>query len=395
MSDNAKAEEFVSSIQQSLTDKTFVKLSLGNYKGSEENLKNIYAKRILIKNEEKLSFTFRYKTRDIVKNYTIQEGLSKVHDFLNREFYVATLFTTAFDLSFENLYDKKIILRKNAPTNLTIPSPDHDKNKNRLISANDKPYLTELKITDENGKVLASSQDKYKQINHYIEILSTLIKEIPATETLKVVDMGSGKGYLTFALYDYLTNVLKINSRVTGVEFRPELVELCNKIAKNTGFNHLGFEQGTIEEFDSSGTNILIALHACDTATDDAIYKGITAKADLIVVAPCCHKQIRRQLEAHKTSNELDFLTKYGIFLERQAEMVTDGIRALILEYFGYKTKVFEFISDAHTPKNVMIVGIKTQKPQAKDERILQKIKDAKLYFGIEYHHLEKMMGIL
>lgn len=395
MSDNAKAEEFVSSIQQSLTNKTFVKLSLGNYKGSEENLKNIYTKRILIKNEEKLSFTYRYKTRDIVKNYSVQEGLSKVHDFLNREFYVATLFTTAYDLSFENLYDKKFIIRKNAPANLTIPSADHDKNKNRLISANEKPYLTELKITDENGKVLASSQDKYKQINHYIEILSTLIKEIPVTETLKVVDMGSGKGYLTFALYDYLTNVLKINSRVTGVEFRPELVELCNKIAKNTGFEHLDFEQGTIEKYESPGTNILIALHACDTATDDAIFKGITAKADLIVVAPCCHKQIRRQLEAHKTSNELGFLTKYGIFLERQAEMVTDGIRALILEYFGYKTKVFEFISDAHTPKNVMIVGIKTQKPQAEDVRILQKIKDAKSYFGIEYHHLEKMMGIL
>ena len=182
-----------------------------------------------------------------------------------------------------------------------------------------------------------------------------------------------------------------MNSQVTGVEFRPELVELCNKIAKNTRLEHLQFEQGTIEKYDSLGTDILIALHACDTATDDAIYKGIKSNAGLIVVAPCCHKQIRRQLEAGKTSNELDFLTKYGIFLERQAEMVTDGIRALILEYFGYKTKVFEFISDAHTPKNVMIVGIKKQNSTLKDEQILQKIKDTKLYFGIEYHHLEKM----
>jgi len=390
-----KTGEFLISLQTSLNDNTFVKFSLGNYKGKEENLKNIYLKRILIKNEEKLSFTFRYKTRDIVKNYTVAEGISKVHDFLNSEFYVATLFTTTFDLSFENLFDKKYVLRKNAPTIKEVPPADHDRNKNRLISSNDKKYLTELKITDENGKVLANSQDKYKQINHYIEILSSLIKEIPTRETVRVVDMGSGKGYLTFALYDYLTNVLKINSKVTGVEFRPELVELCNKIAQDTGFRNLGFEQGTIEKFVSSGTNILIALHACDTATDDAIFKGITSKADLIVVAPCCHKQIRRQMEAVKTSNELDFLTKYGIFLERQAEMVTDGIRSLILEYFGYKTKVFEFISDAHTPKNVMIVGIKVQESKAGDERILQKIKDSKAYFGIGYHHLEKMMGIL
>lgn len=395
MNQNEKTDEFLLSMQTSLNDNTFVKLSLGNYKGKEENLKNIYVKRIVIKGEEKLSFTYRYKTRDIVKNYSPEEGIRKIQDFLNQEFYVATLFTTTFDLGFENLHNKKFLLRKNAPTILTVPSADHDRSKNRLISTNEKPYLTELKITDENGKVLVNSQDKYKQINHYIEILSTLLKEIPAKETIKVVDMGSGKGYLTFALYDYLTNVLKLKSEVTGVEFRQELVDLCNKIAKNTGFNSLSFEQGTIENYDSADTNILIALHACDTATDDAIYKGITSEADLIVVAPCCHKQIRRQIEAGKVTNELDFLTKYGIFLERQAEMVTDGIRALILEYFGYKTKVFQFISDAHTPKNVMIVGIKNQNIHPKDEQILQKIKDTKAYFGIKYHHLEKMTGIL
>ena len=395
MNISEKITHFTESVETSLLDQTFVKLSLGNYKGSEENLKNIYVKRILIKNEEKLSFTYRYKTRDIVKNYSINEGISKIKDAMSNGFRVATLLTTGFDLSFENLHDKKFILRKNPPSILAVPSAEHDRKKNRLISSSEKPYLIELKITDETGKVLANGQDKYKQINHYIEILSTLIKEIPAKEALKVADMGSGKGYLTFALYDYLANVLKINSQVTGVEFRPDLVELCNKIAKNTGFDRLSFQQGTIEQFDSRGIDVLIALHACDTATDDAIYSGITAGAELIVVAPCCHKQIRRQVEAHKTTNELDFLTKYGIFLERQCEMVTDGIRALILEYFGYKTKVFEFIPDAHTPKNVMVVGIKNHNTKPDKELILQKIKSAKTYFGIEYHHLEKMMGTL
>jgi SAM-dependent methyltransferase len=391
---NEKITGFIEACENSISDLTFVKLSLGNYKGSEENLKNIYVKRILIKGEEKLSFTYRYKTRDIVKNYSIPEGVGKVSDFLMQDFHVSTLYTTAFDLAYENLHNKKFILKRNNPTNILVPLPDHDRTKKRLISTSEKPYLTELKITDENGKVLVNAQDKYKQINHYIEILSSLLKEIPSSETVTVVDMGSGKGYLTFALYDYLTNVLKIDNEVIGVEFRQELVDLCNKIAANTGFAKLGFQQGTIENFDSAGTNVLIALHACDTATDDAISKGISANADLIVVAPCCHKQIRRQLEAHETSNDLDFLTKYGIFLERQAEMVTDGIRALILEYFGYKTKVFEFISDAHTPKNVMIVGIRNPKSTMKDKHILQKIKDAKAYFGIEYHHLEKIMGI-
>ena len=390
-----KTGEFIDALQQSLSENTFVKISLGNYKGREENLKNVYIKRVLIKNEEKLCYTYRYKTRDIVKNHSVAEGIEHIRQFLDREFYVATLFTITHDLVFENLHDKKVILRKNTPAHQQLPAADHDRNKKRLISSSGKPYLAQLKITDENGKVLVNAQDKYKQINHYIDILSSLIKEIPGRETLKVVDMGSGKGYLTFALYDYLVNVLKVNAQVTGVEFRPDLVNLCNTIALDTGFTQLGFEQGTIENFDSAGTNILIALHACDTATNDAISKGISAGADLIVVAPCCHKQIRRQLEASKTGNDLGFLTKYGIFLERQAEMVTDGIRAMILEYFGYKTKVFEFISDAHTPKNVMIVGLKDPKWTGHNEAVLEKIKNAKAYFGIEYHHLEKNTGIL
>jgi hypothetical protein len=195
-------------------------------------------------------------------------------------------------------------------------------------------------------------------------------------------------------LYDYLTNVLQLNSSVVGVEFRPDMVELCNNIAQKTGFGDLQFVEGTIEDYDSKDTNILIALHACDTATDDAIYKGITAQADLIVVAPCCHKQIRREMEKDKASNELDFLTKYGIFLERQAEMVTDGVRAMILEYFGYKTKVFQFISDAHTPKNVLVVGIKGKTNPKKQAEILEKLKVTKEYFGIEYHHLERLAGL-
>ncbi len=394
MSASEKIPQFISSIKQSLEDDTFVSLSLGKYKGAEENLQKVIIKKALIKKEVKMSFTYRYKTRDIVKNYSQNEGVAIVQTLLNEGFKVATLFTTAFDLVFENINDKKTTIRKNPPIKTEAPAVEHDKNKHRLIAAKGKTYLTELGITDKDGNVFKSTQDKYRQINHYIEILSSLIKDVPAEHLKKVTDMGSGKGYLTFALYDYLTNVLHLQPEVIGVEFRPDLVSLCNKIAHDSKFDKLHFAEGTIEQYDSSDTNILIALHACDTATDDAIYKGITAGADLIVVAPCCHKQIRREIEQHQVHNDVDFLTKHGIFLERQAEMVTDGIRAMILEYFGYKTKVFEFISDAHTPKNVMITGIKNKQQLPKNEALLQKIKNAKTYFGIGYHHLEKMMGI-
>jgi SAM-dependent methyltransferase len=385
---------FIKTITQALSDNSFVSITLGNYKGAEPALKNIYIKKILIKKEEKLSFTYRYQTRDIVKNFSTREASENITKGLDEGFKFATVFTTQFDCVLEQTKTGTYSLKRVAATKKETPSLQHDKEKKRLIDTNNKPYLHELKITDAAGNVFKARQDKYRQINHYIEILSSLIKELPEKKSLNVVDMGSGKGYLTFALYDYLTNVLDVNTKVTGVEFRADMVKLCNDIAANSKFTKLHFEEGTIDSYDSTDTNILIALHACDTATDDAIQKGITGNADLIVVAPCCHKQIRREIEKHKTHNEVEFITKHGIFLERQAEMVTDSIRAMVLEYFGYKTKVFEFITDAHTPKNIMIVGTKNNALPYKSPAILDKIKAAKRYFGVEIHHLEKVMGI-
>ncbi|MEZ4884796.1 MAG: SAM-dependent methyltransferase [Chitinophagales bacterium] len=386
-------QKIKSLLQESLNNNTFVKLSLGNYKGSDAELKNIRVKRTLIKRKDKLSFTYRFKTRDVVKNYDFEGGIQLMEEQVKMDgFRHLLLCTTDFDLQL--MVDKKgkWRLQKQKPTTTTLPSLAHDRPKNRKIEASNQPYLQALRITDASGKVYKAAQNKYRQINHYIEILSSLLKELPQSEQINVVDMGAGKGYLTFALYDYLNNVLKKKAKVTGVEFRKDLVDLCNDIAKKSGFDQLQFEEGTIENYENPSIDVLIALHACDTATDDAIAKGIRGDADLIVVAPCCHKQIRREMEQYKVKNELDFLTQYGIFLERQAEMVTDGIRALILEYFGYSTKVFEFISDAHTPKNVLVVGVKKPHSNVDKEAILKKIEKTKAFFGIGVHHLEKQV---
>ncbi|MBC6111639.1 class I SAM-dependent methyltransferase [Pedobacter fastidiosus] len=397
---SAQTEQFISALEASLALQNFVKISLGNYKGAEEALKQILVRRVLIKREDKLAFTFRYKTRDLVKNFDLSEGVNLISEYLNTGFKIGTLFTTEKDLIFEELNNGKIVIREINASIKEAPSASHDKEKSRLITADSKSYLTELKITDADGKVFKNAQDKFRQINHYIEILSSLVKELPDGTIKKVADMGSGKGYLTFALYDYLHSVLKLDTEVVGVEYRQDMVDLCNAVADKSSFGKLNFVQGTIEDYDAKDVNLLIALHACDTATDDAIFKGIKANAELIVVAPCCHKQIRREIEQNKVKNDVSFLTKYGIFLERQAEMVTDGIRALILEYFGYKTKVFEFISDAHTPKNVLVVGVKKAGSlKAKDQseeraKILQKIKETKAYFGIGYHHLERLLNL-
>ena len=395
MTNTETLNKFSQTLETSILEKNLVKLSLGNYQGNDRELKNIYIKLVKIKRVDMLSFNYKYKTRDIFKNYKIEDGIKLLINLLSNDFKIGTLFTVDQEIIIEHDKKNTIKLRERFFNTKLEPNLSHDKEKKRLIKPSNNSYLHALKITDADGNVFKNAQDKYKQINQYVEILSSLIKELPEGTIKNVVDMGSGKGYLTFALYDYLHQQLNLKAKVTGVEFRADLVTLCNGIAKQSSFEQLHFVEGTIEDYKVKEINLLIALHACDTATDDAIFKGINTGAELIVVAPCCHKQIRREIEKHKVKNDVSFLTKYGIFLERQAEMVTDGIRALILEYYGYKTKVFEFISDAHTPKNVLVVGIKSKDKGTKNkEEIIQKIKETKAYFGIDYHHLERLLGL-
>lgn len=387
---------FLTCIKESIANESFIKLSLGNYQGNIEQLKNIYVKVVIIKRELKLSFTYRYKTRDITKNFEVDAALDQIEQLLDHKgFRICTLFSTTENRVCE-LNAKQVWTVKSEKSTAAKPTNlSHDKQKERKVGDSNKTYLKELRLTDDQGRVYKNAQDKWKQINHYIELLSTELDALPTKELLRVVDMGAGKGYLTFALYDYLNNELKRKAQVEGVEYRKDLVDLCNTIAQKSHFDELNFVQGTIEDYNPKyNLDILIALHACDTATDDAILKGIQHNANLIVVAPCCHKQVRRQLEQVKAKNDLSFMTKHGIFLERHAEMLTDSIRSLILEYFGYQTKVIQFISDAHTPKNVMILAVKKNRDKVKQAEISAKLKSTKSFFGIEYHYLEKICGL-
>jgi len=219
-------------------------------------------------------------------------------------------------------------------------------------------------------------------------LVAPFFDKLDKTKSINIIDMGSGKGYLTFALYDYLVNNQKINISLRGIEQRENLVALCNALAEKSKFNNLKFESGQIKTVKIQEIDVLIALHACDTATDDAIFRGIQNEASIIIVAPCCQKQLRNQI---KPTNALKSILKYGILKERQSELLTDGLRAMILEAYGYKTNVFEFIQTEHTPKNIMIVGVKKQTNDTNKEKILDQIKQIKSLYNIEYHYLERL----
>lgn len=387
-----RIEELLSALKVAFGNGSLIRLRCGGYHGAEPELKSVEVKKITVKGGDRFSFTYRYKTRDIIKNFIQPEALALLRAALRDEFRSAQLATTEFDLNYERNGDKQRLKRTDV-SGRAAPSTEHDRAKNRPLAKSDKPYLHALGITGKDGVVRNDAQDKFRQINKMVEIFAPLIQAIKS-ERPRIVDMGAGKGYLDFALYDYLANVAHQPAEIIGVEMRPALVAEGNATAVASGFQGLSFVPGTILDYDASGADAVIALHACDTATDDAIFRGISAGASLIAVAPCCHKQIRRQMEAGSPEDKLVILLRHGIFMERQAEMVTDALRALLLELNGYRTKVFEFVSDAHTPKNNLIVGEKDGRVGRDRDAILKQVAETKAMFGVEKHYLEGLLGL-
>ena len=384
--------KFIALLKLSLTEQNFVRMAMMNKRNKTNELNTVSVKRIEVKDGVKLSFVYRYPTKDITKNYSYDESIAIIEQHLSTDFLQADLFTLKADYYLSIHKNNAAVIRQKACSISQVPQPRHDKEKQRLISSVGNIYLRELGITSSEGEIKKTMQDKYRQINKYIEIIDGILKNTSMEANFNVVDMGAGKGYLTFALYDYLYNVLQKTPRIIGVELRKELVADCNRIAQLSSFENLSFISGNIKETLLPKTDMLIALHACDTATDDAIFRGIHADAKIIICAPCCHKQLRKQMNP---TNDLSSISQFGILKERQAELLTDGIRALLMEAYGYKTKVFEFIATEHTPKNVLIVGIKQKTKNIPIAEILQKIENIKKIHGIEFHYLENLLVTL
>ncbi len=379
-----KIKAFTAIIEESLTDQSFIKITLSkpSLKG---DLKNIYGRIISLKDTPHFHFTFRYRTRDEVKNFDLESGLQNILLWLKEDFYNADLFTLNKDYAFKKSKKGKISILKSTPSISKKPSSEHNHQKKEWINVKDNCYLQKLGVLTSKGEVAKSSRRKFRQINKYIEIIDSLIKQHPIPKIPRIVDIGSGKGYLTFALYDYLLNTAELLPVMTGIELRPELVELCTQTAHLCHFSGLNFAARNIADFKLEQVDMLIALHACDITTDIAIAKGIQTNASIIIVAPCCQKQIRAEMEDAKNLNPL---IRHGIHKEKIAVIITDTIRSLLLEAHGYQTKVFEFISHEHTSKNVMITALKGNK--RKDA--LKEIKNIKAQFGIKQHYLETLL---
>jgi SAM-dependent methyltransferase len=389
-------EQLVTAIRDSIDDQTFQKLTLGKFqtgppspaerRGDElTNVQHVYVRIVDLKTGPHLSFLYRYPNQDITKNSPIPEGIEIITSWLGSACRSATLFTSKArqQLLFSRRGKPRLFSQDSVP----LPATDraHDREKVRLLK--DERTLELLGVIDSQGRPRTQMGNKYRQVHHFIEALAPILKGTNPGETLHIVDMGCGKGYLTFALHQFLREN-GLDPVTVGVEKRGALVGSANAIAGQLGDNNIRFIQGEISDIDVKPIDTLIALHACDTATDDAIYRGIQEECRWIAVSPCCQHELRPQLTAPAG---LEPLFRHGIQVDRMTETVTDTLRCLYLEAWGYQTRLQEFVGTEHTAKNLLIVASRTRKPGPRED-LVERALEFQHRFGIQQQRLGTLL---
>ncbi len=374
-----------------LVGQPFIKLVLSKPRAPAGDLVRITVRPVTLKGEAQLSFVYTHATRDITKNLASAAALTTLRALLTDHLANAHLFTDREEVQLLTSKKGRQTLLRNKASNPTDTRAAHDREKQRYIDLN-QPFLTALGVTNERHQLVPAMARKWKQINKFVEVLDRALSATPLKQaaSIDVVDFGSGKGYLTFATHDHLSHTLGLPVRVAGVELREDMVALCNDAVRGLALDGLRFEQGDVRTVVPPKLDIVIALHACDTATDHAIHTGLRAGASIIMCSPCCHKELRPQL---LSPHPLRPILKHGVHLGQQAEMLTDGLRAMLLEVCGYETQVFEFVSLEHTNKNKMILAVKRDKPSADTEALWQQIADIKGFYGIQSQCLETLLA--
>ena len=314
------------------------------------------------------------------ENIKIDEINEKVYEIIDGKYKQMTAWSSSetFDLKISK--KGKIFLGKKKNDNSKIITKGHNKEKNYILKEGMiiEP-LIDLGVFTKEGKVVNSKYDKYKQINRFIEIIDDEIKKNDYKE-LTILDFGCGKSYLTFVLYYYFVKIKNINVKMIGLDLKEDVIKKCNEIAKRYNYDNLHFELGDINGFKyNNKVDMVITLHACDTATDYALYNAIKWNSKMIFSVPCCQHEFNSQIESEKFS----ILTNYGIIKERISALMTDSVRANLLECAGYKTQLLEFIDISHSPKNILIRATKGNVSKGKKEKALSEVNNLMNEFNL------------
>lgn len=375
---------------------TFVRaVFTGQQKGAEMSWVKLVVRPVELKDGVHLQFSFFDEKKDISKNYTFEEAPAKINEALALPFRNIFVENTTGSLQVNFSKKGKALLNERKSTALHVVADlSHNREKNRLLSAeNAKPYLEAVGILTKDGRIKADMQRKYTQINEFLR----LVNETDALNTfagkpVHVVDFGCGSAYLTFALYYYLHDILQLDAHITGVDIKSDLIERLQKKTMELGWDQLSFKVGTITSFEPDvAPDIVVALHACDTATDDALAKAIRWESKLIFCAPCCQHDLQVQMAQAPAPTPLVPVLSHGILFERLGDILTDTFRAALLRILGYRTDVTQFVPIEHTAKNLMIRSVKTS-PPGHNPRWLEEYKNLKNFWQVT-PYLEKILG--
>ena len=354
-------------------------------KKDEKGFNKIDIKPVLIQDEIKIQFTYNYKTKVIHENLSLEESIEKIIGLLEKDFRQGIFFTKNAD--YQILISKKgkvKILKKN-PTKVEIDL-SHNRKKEYIIRE-DIPcdFLIRLGVMNEKGKVYAKKYDKFKQINRFLEMVEDIVPNLETTKTINIIDFGCGKSYLTFALYYYLVDILNLDVNIIGLDLKEDVINFCNEIAEDLNYNKLKFIHGDIVDFQGGeDVDMVVTLHACDTATDAALVKAINWDAQIILSVPCCQHEFYNKIQ----NPVLEPMLKHGIIKEKLASLVTDSLRANVLEVLGYEVQLLEFIDMEHTPKNILIRAIKNDNIDKKSA--LNNYYEFKKFWNLEDLFIER-----
>jgi len=326
------------------------------HKKGSSPFKKVKVSPITIKGDIKYQFTYHFEQKVQHENVFPSDAEYKLLDLLQTVFKQAVFNTK--DADYQVLMNKKMeaAILKKQPTK-TDSTMSHNRKKHYLLEEGTPvPFLIELGVMSADGEVFAKKHDKFRQINRFLEMVDDVLPALKQGGTLNIVDFGCGKAYLTFALYHYLRYVKQYNLRVIGLDLKEDVIRHCNGLAERLRYDELQFRVGDISNFtELEQVDMVVTLHACDTATDAALEKAVRWGADVILSVPCCQHELFTQVD----SAVLTPMLEHGIIKERFSALATDAIRAKLLELLGYKTQILEFIDLEHTPKNLLIRAVK------------------------------------
>lgn len=310
------------------------------------------------------------------ENYGKEEMIERILSCMERDF--KQLEAESMDGRLNALVSKKgkvtVKLQKSMAEPLAgKPDMSHNRTKKYILKEGvPVPFLVDLGVQTKEGQIVKSRYDKFKQINRYLEFVEDILPTLNKKGTVHIIDFGCGKSYLTFALYYYLHELKNMDVQITGLDLKTDVINHCNLLAEGYGYENLHFYQGDISTFKGKeDVDMVVTLHACDTATDYAIEKAVKWNAKVIFTVPCCQHEVNKQIENEMLAPVL----KYGLLKERMAALITDGVRANLLEEWGYDTQILEFIDMEHTPKNILIRAVKRDEKAAgagRDTQVIQ-----------------------